>query len=146
MQQDGDGATGEPRFSRVGAAGEDGGHARAEDNAGQLRAAQVFELLGEHVAALKIGYNQDVGLSGHRRIQVLDLCGFYAYGSIKCQWAVKDAAGDLSAVGHLAQSSSFQLSKESRIYGFHGREKSDFGFRNAKRMRDQHSVELHLRH
>ena len=34
VEEDGDGATGEAGFSRVGAAGEDGGDARAEDDAG----------------------------------------------------------------------------------------------------------------
>ena len=72
VQQDGHGATGEPGLRRIGPAGQDGGHARAEDDAGQLRAAEIFKLLGQHVAALQIGHHQDVGLAGDRRDQTLD--------------------------------------------------------------------------
>ena len=41
VQQHGDGATGESRLGGIRAAGEDGGNARAEDDAGQPRAARV---------------------------------------------------------------------------------------------------------
>ena len=74
VQEHGYGATGEAGFGRVGAAGEDDGDARAEDDAGKLRAAQVFKLLGEHVAAFEIGNDENVGLAGDRRNQILD-CG-----------------------------------------------------------------------
>ncbi len=73
MQKDGNGAAGETRFCRVGAAGEDDGNARSEDDAGKLSAAEVFELLGEHVAALEIGNDEDVGLAGDGGVQMLDL-------------------------------------------------------------------------
>ena len=66
VEQNGYGATGEARFRRIGAAGEDDGNARAEHDAGKLRAAQIFKLLGQHVAAFEIGNNQDVGLAGNR--------------------------------------------------------------------------------
>ena len=72
VEQHGDGATGEARFGRVGAAGEDGGNARAEDDAGELRAAEVLKLLGEHVAAFEIGNDEDVGLAGDGRDELLD--------------------------------------------------------------------------
>ena len=67
VQQDGHGAAGQARLGRVRAAGEDDRDAGAEHDAGQLRAAQVLELLGQHVAALEVGHHEDVGLSGDRR-------------------------------------------------------------------------------
>ena len=69
VEQAGYGATGEARFGRVGTAGEDDGNARAEDDAGKLRSAEVFELLGEHVAALEVGDDENVGLTGDGRVR-----------------------------------------------------------------------------
>jgi len=64
VQQHGDGATGQAGFGGIGAAGEDDGYAGAEYDSRQLRAAQVFELLGQHVAAFEIGHDENVGLAG----------------------------------------------------------------------------------
>jgi hypothetical protein len=66
MQQHRHSATHQSRLSRVGAAGKNGGHARAEHDARELCAAKIFKLLGQHVAALKIGHHQNVGLAGNR--------------------------------------------------------------------------------
>ena len=73
VQQHGYGAACEAGFSGVGTAGEDRGNARAEHDAGELRAAEVLKLLGEHVAAFEIGHDQDVGLSGDGRNELLDV-------------------------------------------------------------------------
>src|ERR1035438_3435733 len=50
----GDSAAGEARLGRICPAGKDSGHAGAKDDAGKLRSAQVFELLGKHVSALEV--------------------------------------------------------------------------------------------
>ena len=66
VQQHGNGATCESRFGGVCPAGENDRNPCAQHNSGKLRATQIFKLLGEHVAALEVGHNQDVGLTGDR--------------------------------------------------------------------------------
>ena len=69
------GATGKACLRRICTAGEDDGNARTEDDSGKLRAAEVFKLLGEHVAAFEIGHDENVGLTCNRRVEMLDLRG-----------------------------------------------------------------------
>ena len=45
---------------------EDYRHARAYHQPGGLRIAELLQLLGEHVAGLDVGGDQDVGLACHR--------------------------------------------------------------------------------
>jgi hypothetical protein len=133
VEQHGDGATGEAASRRrIGAAGEDGGHAGAEDDAGQLRSAQVFKLLGEHVAALEIGDDEDVGLAGDGRDEVLDFGGLDADGGVKGQRAVEDAAGDLAAVGHLAEGGGVEGGLDLGVHGFDGRQQGNLGLGDAE--------------
>src|ERR1039458_9036110 len=108
MQQHSYGATGKAGLCRVSPAGKDGGNAGAEDDAGQLCAAQVLQLLGQHIATFEVGDDQDVGLAGNRRNQPLDLGCLDADCGIECQWSIENAAGNLAAVGHLAQSCRIQ--------------------------------------
>ena len=64
---------------------------------------QEDEILGEHIAGLEIGHDQDLGASGDRRMDPFDLRCIHVDGVVECQRPVEDAAGDLPAVGHLAQ-------------------------------------------
>src|SRR5580704_9976466 len=80
VEEHGNGTTGEASLCRVRATGENDRHARSEDDAGKLRSAKVFKLLGEHVAALEVGNDEDVGLPGDGRVEVLDFCGLDADG------------------------------------------------------------------
>ena len=120
MQQHGYSATGKAGFCRVGAAGEDDGNACAKDNAGKLRAAKVFKLLGEHVSAFEVGNNKDVSLAGDGRNEILDSGCLDADGSIEGKRAIEDAAGDLTAVGHLAQCGRVERGLDLRIDRFDG--------------------------
>ena len=58
---------------RIGAAGEHDRHPRTEDDAGRIGTGQVAELFGQHVARLKVGHQQDVGLTGDGRANLLGL-------------------------------------------------------------------------
>ena len=102
-QQQRDGAGAEPCQRLVGAAGQDDRHARAQHDAGDLGLGEIFELLGQHVAGLEVGHDEDVGLPGDRRDDALGLGGLLRDRIVEGQRAVEDAAGDLAAVGHLAQ-------------------------------------------
>jgi hypothetical protein len=50
----------------VGAAGENDRHPGAKHDAGGIGATGRRQLLGQHVARLQVGHDQDVGLSGDR--------------------------------------------------------------------------------
>src|SRR5579871_3133211 len=103
VKQNGDRAACESRFGRVCPAGEDDWHLRAEHYAGKLRSTEILKLLGQHVAAFKIRNDEDVGLASDGRNKFLDLRGLCADRSVEGQRAVENAAGDLAAVGHLAE-------------------------------------------
>ena len=61
-----------PALAPIGPAREDDRHLRAQRDAGELRAAEVFELLGQHVARLQVRHDEDVGHAGHARREILD--------------------------------------------------------------------------
>src|ERR1039458_10360436 len=134
VQKHGDRATGEPRFRRIGATGEDARHAAAEHDSGQLGAAQIFKLLSQHVAALQIGDHEDVGLAGDGRDQLLDAGGLFADGGVEGQRAVEDAAGDLAAVGHLAERGGVECGLDLGVHVLDGREQRHLGFGNSERV------------
>src|SRR5258707_13356000 len=64
------GAGGDARLRQVGAAGEDDRHLCADDNSGQVRATEIFQLLGEHIARFEVRHKQDVSISGDGRFQL----------------------------------------------------------------------------
>ena len=69
----------------------------------RIRAGEVLQLLGQHVAGLEIGHEQDVGLPGHRRDDRLGARRFQRDRVVERERPVEHAAGDLAAIGHLAQ-------------------------------------------
>ena len=69
VEQNRYGATGKARLRRVGATGEDDRNPRPEHDAGKLRTAQIFKLLGQHVAAFEVRNHQDVGLTRNRGVR-----------------------------------------------------------------------------
>lgn len=87
----------------VRAAGQDDGHARAQHDAGGLGIGQEGEVLGQHVAGLQVRHHQHLGHARHVRAYALDAGRVRADGVVQRQRAVQQAAGDLAAVGHLAQ-------------------------------------------
>ena len=64
---------------------------------------------------------------------MLDLGGVYADGGVEGRRAFANAAGDLAAVGHLAELCSFHGGRDLRIHGFNGKGMCD---------RSHHGVEL----
>ena len=89
--------------------------ARAEHDAGRQRVGQVFELLGQHVAGLQVGHHQDVGVAGDDRFDALGLRGDQRHRVVEAQRPVQHAAGDLAAVGHLAQRRGVQRRDHLRV-------------------------------
>ena len=90
-----DRAGGEPGDERIGPAGQDDRHPRAEHDAGGIGAGHEGQALGEHVARLEVGHQQDVGAAGHRRIDLLDARRLGVDGVVERQRAVDERAGDL---------------------------------------------------
>ena len=134
MEQRRNGAACKARRCRVRTAGEDRRHAGAEHDTGQLRAAKIYKLLDQHVAALEIGNHEDVGLAGDGRDQLFDCSGFLADGSIEGERAIENAASDLAAVGHLAKRGGVEGGLDLGIDGFNRGEQRDLGLGNAKRV------------
>jgi len=86
----------------VGAACQHDRNPRAEHDSGHFRVGEIDELLGQHVAGIDVGDDEDVGLAGDRRDDPLGLCRLLRNGVIEGERRVEDAAGDLAAIGHLA--------------------------------------------
>ena len=118
----GHGAGGQPGDRRVGPAGEDDRHAGAEHDAGGIGIGQEGQALGEHVAGLEIRNDEDIGLPGHRRLDLLDLRGTEIDGVVERQRPIEDPARDLPAVGHLAQSRGLDGRGHLRVDGLHRRQ------------------------
>jgi hypothetical protein len=62
-----------------------------------------MEVLGEHVARLEIGHYENLRAPSDRRFDAFDLRRLRADGVIERKRSVEYAAGDLSALGHLAK-------------------------------------------
>ena len=103
-QQQRDRAGAEPRQGLVGAAGQNDRHAGAEHDAGNLCLGQIFELLRQHVAGFEIGHDKNVRLTGDRRDDAFGLGSLRRDRIVEGERPIEDAAGDLAAIGHLAQS------------------------------------------
>ncbi len=131
-----DAARREPRRDGVRAAREDDRHPRAEHDAGRVRAREERQALGQHVAGLEIRHDQHVGASGDRRVDLLDLHGLEADRVVERERPVEDAAGDLAAIGHLAQRARLDRRRHLRIDGLHRRQDRDAHLRKAHRVRE----------
>jgi hypothetical protein len=110
---------GETGAHAVGAAGQHDGHPRAEHDAGGVGVGEVLELLGHHVAGLQVRQQQDVSPARHRGVDLLGARGVFADGVVEGERAVEDAAGDLAAVGHLAQHGRVHRRLHRRVDGLH---------------------------
>ena len=97
-----------------------------------MRTAQVFKLFGQHVAAFEVWDDENIGLTGDGRDQSLDFGGLGADGGVEGQWTVENAAGDLAAVCHFAESRSVEGGFDLRVYGFDGGEQRHLGLGNAE--------------
>ncbi len=74
-----------------------------EHDARHFGVGQIDELLGEHVAGLEVRNDENVGLAGDRGHDALGPRGLDRHRIVEAERAVEDAAGDLAAIGHLAQ-------------------------------------------
>jgi hypothetical protein len=113
--QAGDRTRGELGAPVVGAAGQDDRHARAEHDPRAIGIAHESELLGENVAGGEIGNDDDVGIAGDHRVDLLDACRFLADRVVEGQRAIEDGTGDLATVGHLAQRGGVGRADHARI-------------------------------
>ena len=123
--QRGDGARGEAGDRRVGPARQDDRNPGAEHDAGRVGIGQEGQALGEHVARLEVRDDEDIGQSGDRRLDVLDLRRPEIDGVVERQRAVEDPAGDLAAVGHLAEGGGLDGRGHLGIHGLHRRQDRD---------------------
>jgi len=80
---------------------------------------QKGELLGQHVAGLQIGDEQDVGIPGHWRLDALGGGRLGADCVVEGERSVEDAAADLAALGHLAQARSVDGGGNLAGHGLH---------------------------
>ena len=94
--------------------------------------ARYSSLLRQHVAGFEIGHDENVGLPGHRRHDALGLGGFRRDGVVESERAVEDAAGDLPAVGHLAQRRGIQRRPDFRRHRLDRREDRDLRQRRRR--------------
>ena len=69
-----------------------------------------------------------------RRNQLLDVGGLLADGGIEGQRPVEDAAGDLAAIGHLAQRRRVERGLDLGIDRLDGRQQRHLGLGNAQRV------------
>ena len=60
--------------------------------------------------------------------------GLRADSGVEGQRSVEDAAGDLAAVGHLAESRRVQRGLDLRVHRFHSRQHRHLGLGNAERV------------
>ena len=89
--------------TEIGARGQDDRHPRAEHDAGRVGLRQEVEVLGEHVAGFEIGHDQDLRLPRDRGLDALDPRRLGIDRVVEGERSVEHAAGDLAAVGHLAE-------------------------------------------
>src|SRR5450631_275149 len=87
---------------------EDDRHTPAEHDPGGSRVSEIVELLDEHVAALQVWDDEDVGMPGDLRNNPLYAGGRRGDCSIEGERSIHETAADLTAVCHLRQSGSFQ--------------------------------------
>ena len=123
------------RSHAVGAARQDDRHARAEHEPGAVGVRQKAELLGEHVARLEVWHEQDVGIAGDLRLDALHPRGLFADGVVERQRAIEHAAGDLPALGHLAQRGGVERGLHLGVDGLDGGENGNLRSGHAERDR-----------
>ena len=98
-----DGAGGEAGPHAVGARGEHDRHAGAEDDAGGVGVGEEGQVLRQHVAGLEVGDDEDLAVAGDRAGDALDARRLGVDGVVEGERAFEQAAGDLAALGHLAE-------------------------------------------
>ena len=72
-------------------------------NPGGIGLGQEDQVLCEQVAGFKVGHDQDLRTPRHRRMDALDRSRFGVDRIVHRQRPVEQPAGDLTAVGHLAE-------------------------------------------
>ena len=98
-----DRAGGEAGADAVGARREDDRHAGAEHDAGGVGMGEEGQVLRQHVAGLEVGDDEDLGVAGDRAADALDPRGLGVDGVVEGERPLEQAAGDLAALGHLAE-------------------------------------------
>src|SRR6476469_1179434 len=100
--EDGDSAGGHSRAYRIRARGQDDRHARPENNSGSICVCEEYQIFREHVAGLEVGNDEDLGATRDFGFDAFNLNGFGIDGVVEGERTIKDAAGYLTTVCHLA--------------------------------------------
>jgi hypothetical protein len=139
-------AGGQTRRDRVGPAGQDDRHARPEHDPRRIGIGHEAEALGQHSCRFQVGNDEDVGLSGHGRVDLLDLGGAEVDRVVERERPVEDAAGDLAALGHLAQAAASMVDGTFGLIVSIAERIATSGFRHAQRMSEVDRVlhDVHL--
>ena len=74
---------------------------------GRIGLGEIGQILRQHVAGLEVRHDQDLRPAGHLGFDALDPRGFGIDRVIEGKRSVENAAGDLPAVGHLAERGRF---------------------------------------
>ncbi len=104
------------------------------------------QFLGQHVAGLEIGHDEDIGMPGHQRGDALGPRRLHVHGIVHGKRAVHQAALDLAAIGHLGQHRRVQRRGNARVDRLDCREDTGLGLRDAERTREVDGVlgDVHL--
>ena len=123
------------RLEGVRAAGQDGGHLGAGQDAAVLAIGGVDQRLVDEVAGLDVGEQQDVGMAGSRAVLGTLVVGSFGIdGDVHGQGAVDDAAGDLALGVHLAQLVGIHGAGHLGVDDLNGGQGSDLGALDAAGM------------
>ncbi len=108
--------------TEFGARGQDDRHPRPEHDPRRVRLGEEGEVLGQHVAGFEIRHDEDLGAPRDRGLDALDLRRLGIDGVVEGERAVEDAAGDLAALGHLAERGRVDRRGDFRGHRLDGRE------------------------
>ena len=88
------------------------------------------QILREHVAGFEVGHDQYLRLSCDRRLDALDARRLGTDGVVKGEGAIELAAGDLSAICHLAERG--RVDRRGDVWGNGLDRREDCNFRRAE--------------
>src|SRR4029079_3830530 len=98
----GDSAGSHARAYRIRARGQDDRHARPENNSGGICVCEEYQIFREHVTGFQVGNDEDLGAPSDIGFDAFNLNGFGIDGVVEGERTIKDAAGYLAPVRHLA--------------------------------------------
>ena len=116
-----------PRPHVVGARGQDDGHACAEHDAGRIGSDRNDRFLASMLPASRSGTTRICAWPATGDLMPLIARRLGTDGVVEGKRAIEFAAGDLAAVGHLAERGCLDGGGNARIHGLDRREDGDLG-------------------